>query len=647
MSRARPPQLALILACGLVGWALLSPAAGYANVADKLREGCRLLTGGRWQAAGQAFHEALGQDAQCAAAQAGEATALLLGGYEEAADAAFESALALDSQLAAAHAGRGAVAYLRGNHAAAWTHYQRALGADPAHPGSLRTSAALVACTLGQYETADTLSQMALRESPDQELALQVQAAALLARGKAADTLAVLSRPTPTGMEHEPGIAAGSPLFSSSSRYYQDHGLAELAQQLTTGARPPATAGGAPVAGAPGLPLFTRGDNLFRIEWPRPGAAVKGRIELSIYAAPEANVQYVAVLIDEQFAGMSNATPYRIVFDSALARDGLREIRVDGYGPDGTIAHSAAVVVNVSNAQRTLTPEEQTVRAGVADFLETYVVLRADPLLRAQLVGHALEALGRVNEAVDAYEYAFSYEPTMPGVRTDLLLAYRRLGLAAAVTSHELHSLPRTNAVALTFDDGPHPVLTPWILDLLDRYQAKATFFLVGRQVEMYPELTREIVRRGHQIGSHSYTHSNLRQISGLGVERELVMSRLMMRRACGEFITTFRPPGGNYDPQVREAVAATNYTAVFWTENITSYPGWSGPDILPRMLSRIGDSGIVLLHNGYDETREVLPLLLPVLAQRGLRMDTVGALTGQAPFRLPASVLYPPDWKL
>ncbi len=163
----------------------------------------------------------------------------------------------------------------------------------------------------------------------------------------------------------------------------------------------------------------------------------------------------------------------------------------------------------------------------------------------------------------------------------------------------------------------------------------------------MYPELAREIVRRGHEVGSHSYTHANMRHQSTLTVERELVMSRHIIRRATGEFVTLFRPPGGNFDDQVRAATEATGFATVFWTENITSYPGLKGEVILPRMIDRIGRNGIVLLHNGYDETTEVLPLLLPALTQRGLRMDTVSALHPHQPFKLQPLTIYPADWKL
>ena len=624
---------------------------GHASVAEKLRDGCRLLTGGRWQPAAKAFRDAATEDSTCVEALVGEGAAHLLGGFQEAASGCFDRALILDGADPAAHVGKATAAYLARRYDEALEHYRFALSCEGPQLASIRASEAQVACILGLYEMAGAEAQNALKEQPGHELALQVLAATLIARNRPAEALDTLSLPLPTAPQTL-GVVACSPLYSTGARYAIDNRLddglrlASLRNGLASVPEPaPAVGAGSPATPTPAY--FSRGDNTFHIEWPKPGARLTGRSEVNILCEREAGVQYVAVLIDEQFSGMTNSTPFRVYVDSTLARDGLREIRVDGYGADGTIVKTASIMVNVANAQRTLSESERTTRAGVSDFLQSLLILRAHPLLRAQLVGHALEAQGRLQEAIDAYEYAFSYECTLPCIRGDLLLAYRKLGLSNAVQQHEIHSLPRPQTVALTFDDGPHPILTPWILDLLDRYNAKATFLLVGKQVEMYPELTREILRRGHEIGSHSYTHSNLRQISQLGVERELVMSRQVIRRACGEFVTLFRPPGGNYDPQVREAVTLTGFSTVFWNENITSYPGQTGEQILPNMLRKLDQGGIVLLHNGFDETREVLPLLLPALAQRGLKMDTVSALTTHRPFRVERPLTSPLEWNL
>lgn len=635
-------SLAPVLLLGL--FACVSTATA-SEVTDSLREGCRLLVGGRWDQAARAFREAGKRDVTCVEALTGEGTAYLLGGFQDAAADAFGRAVTLEPDDPTAGVGQGTTLVLARQYDQALDEYRAALAYPGQHLSAIRASEAQLACLLGLYEMAESEARQALQEEPDNELARQVIAAALIARGRPTDALQVLCAPVQVTAAGGQGIVAASPLFAPTAKYYADNNLDDsIRLAALRGISPEQQAGGG--AAAVSNNTFSRGDNSFHIAWPKPGAKVSGKLDVSVYASPDSGVQYIAMLIDEQFAGISNAQPFRVYVDTAAAREGLRDIRVDGYGADGSIVKSCSVMVNVTNGQHVVAEAEKEARAQVSDFLQGLLVLRAHPLLRAQLVGHALEQQGRLQEAVDAYEYAFSYEPTLPCLRADLLLCYRKLGLLDAAGNSEIHSLPG-EGVALTFDDGPNPVLTPWILDLLDKYHAKATFLLVGKQVEMYPELTREILKRGHEIGCHSYTHSNLRQISKLGVERELVMCRQVIRRACGEFVTLFRPPGGNYDPQVREAVLETGFSTVFWTENITSYPGQSGPEILPKMLGKINRSGIVLLHNGFDETREVLPLLLPALQARGLRMDTVSALTRHRSFRMESIPLYPSEWKL
>lgn len=628
----------------LLGLLAYVSAAGASEVTDGLKEGCRSLVGGRWDQAARAFRDAGRHDVTCGEALCGEGTAYLLSGLPDAAADAFGRALTLDPDDRTASLGQGTTRFLGRQYDQALEDYRDALACPGNHLPAIRASEAQVACLLGMYDLAESEARQALRDEPDNELAAQVLAAALIARGRPTDALAALSAPLQPARLYGQGIVAASPLFSPSAKYYADNNLSDSARLDT---REGLTAQAQAAPGTPAAGVFSRGDNSFHVGWPKPGAKVSGRIDVSVNASPESGVQYVAMLIDEQFAGMSNAQPFHVYVDTSLARDGLRDLRVDGYGADGTVVKTCSIMVNVANGQQVVAEEEKQARAEVDDFLQSLLVLRAHPLLRAQLVGHALEQQGRVQEAVDAYEYAFSYEPTLPCLRADLLLGYRRLGLLDSGNAREIHSLPGEGCVALTFDDGPNPVMTPWILDLLDKYHAKATFLLVGKQVEMYPELTREILRRGHEIGCHSYTHSNLRQLSELGVERELVMGRQVIQRACGEFVTLFRPPGGNYDPQVREAAGQTGFATVFWTENITSYPGQSGPEILPKMLGKINRSGIVLLHNGFDETRGVLPLLLPALQARGLRMDTISALTPHRPFRVDTPPLYPSEWKL
>jgi len=127
----------------------------------------------------------------------------------------------------------------------------------------------------------------------------------------------------------------------------------------------------------------------------------------------------------------------------------------------------------------------------------------------------------------------------------------------------------RTNSprkLAITFDDGPNPAITPKLLDLLDRYNAKATFFLIGRYVRECPELARETVARGHTVGNHTETHPNLVWLAPTQVRIELRLCHDAISNALGSPPKWFRPPFGMRNPWVIPAARELGYRTVMWT---------------------------------------------------------------------------------
>ncbi len=127
----------------------------------------------------------------------------------------------------------------------------------------------------------------------------------------------------------------------------------------------------------------------------------------------------------------------------------------------------------------------------------------------------------------------------------------------------------RTNSarkLALTFDDGPNPAITPKLLDLLDRYNAKATFFLIGRYVRECPELVKETVARGHLIGNHTETHPNLLRHTRREIRIELRLCHDAISNALGAPPKWFRPPYGMRNPWVIPAARELGYRTVMWT---------------------------------------------------------------------------------
>jgi peptidoglycan/xylan/chitin deacetylase (PgdA/CDA1 family) len=183
--------------------------------------------------------------------------------------------------------------------------------------------------------------------------------------------------------------------------------------------------------------------------------------------------------------------------------------------------------------------------------------------------------------------------------------------------------------VALTFDDGPHPGYTIKILEILKQYNAHATFFLVGEQAERYPYLVRAEVAAGHVVANHTYHHVNLTKIPFEAVATEIKACGEVLRDITGTSPSFFRPPGGDYDASVARVVDTLGYTMVLWTDNPGDYEMPSSQTLEARVLNHIRRGGIVLLHDGIQQTIDILPNVLKYLKARGYELVTVEDMVG------------------
>lgn len=202
------------------------------------------------------------------------------------------------------------------------------------------------------------------------------------------------------------------------------------------------------------------------------------------------------------------------------------------------------------------------------------------------------------------------------------------------------------NSVALTFDDGPNPSVTPGLLDLLDAHQARATFFLIGRHVRAFPKLSREIAARGHQIGNHTETHPNLAFLSSRNIARELNLCREAIASAVGREPRWMRPPFGFRGPQVGPAVRRLGYAGVvMWSQWAWDWKPQPAAPVIHR-LRRVTGGDIVLLHDGDHRVLEgdrghtvaALAHWLPRWIDAGLRFVTLDSVAGAASANLSAA---------
>jgi peptidoglycan/xylan/chitin deacetylase (PgdA/CDA1 family)/Flp pilus assembly protein TadD len=521
-----------------------------------------------------------------------------------------------------AHLGAADCFLLRGEFDLAQQHYAAAITSGVINEPAARAGRAYALCALGQYRQAEELARAVLKVEGNQPLALQTLSAAAFARGDLEGARSAIERSLEaangrTTLVAGPAAALESPILRTDSAYYAAADWSErerwaMALPVTAPRRPPS--------------VGDRGD--VAILSPAAGERVKGVVPIKVRVPAAAH--FLFLRIDGRLASVSNAPPFALTFDAAALGAGTHELAVEAYDSGGSlIGRAESVILTMPGASRTFAPAAERQLWGARERLERFLRPLPSPLSGHLLLGKILEATGDDAEAVAQREYVFCAEPGYPGARADLLWSYKRIGLLGVGDGDTVLERFRggRGRIALTFDDGPHPSLTPRILDLLDRFNVKATFFLIGKQAELYPDLVAETYRRGHEMGNHSYSHANLTQMPRLQVEQELVKTRAIIREACGAAATLFRPPGGNYNDEVLAAAQTLGFRTVLWTATISSYRGRDGEATLNGMLRQTRDGGILLLHNGQDETVDVLALLLSALQRQGLTPTTVSDL--------------------
>lgn len=176
-------------------------------------------------------------------------------------------------------------------------------------------------------------------------------------------------------------------------------------------------------------------------------------------------------------------------------------------------------------------------------------------------------------------------------------------------------------ALYLTFDDGPDPTFTPVLLDLLREHQACASFFLVGRNVERYPELVQRMVAEGHRLGNHSYTHPRFATLSLAAQLKEIDLTDRLLATFDGVRRHRFRPPRGVFSPALALHFAARGRNLTYWSYNSMDYLRRPPEELIQRMREvppRPGE--VILMHDDADCSIRMLQTLLVEWRAAGFR---------------------------
>lgn len=202
------------------------------------------------------------------------------------------------------------------------------------------------------------------------------------------------------------------------------------------------------------------------------------------------------------------------------------------------------------------------------------------------------------------YKWLFGFATTMCVLGSVMFFAYASTSPKSEFFGKVIYHInTHRKIVALTFDDGPNGKYTKEVIDILDKEGVKATFFLIGKNVETYPEIAREIVEHGHAIGNHSYTHQWLLPLE----DRKSIMSEVdkaeeAIYNATGESPKIFRPPHGIRSIWLDDVIHKEGYTMFTWDDMTTDYAqGTAEREIAGKILSRVHPGSIIVLHDGVD----------------------------------------------
>jgi len=182
--------------------------------------------------------------------------------------------------------------------------------------------------------------------------------------------------------------------------------------------------------------------------------------------------------------------------------------------------------------------------------------------------------------------------------------------------------------IALTFDDGPHPDLTPRLLDILRQNGVRATFFVVGRNVKAYPEIARRIVAEGHEIANHSWSHPPLNKLGAAGLRHEIEETNAVIESVTGRRPANMRPPYGALNPHVREYLTkGQNMNIILWSVDPLDWKRPGAQVVARRLVEGATPGGILLAHDIHPGTVEAMPDVIAQLKARGYGFATVGQL--------------------
>jgi len=506
---------------------------------------------------------------------------LTTGDYSEAL-AAFRNALASDPKDSLALYGQGLAQLARGERRAAQESFDNAerYGGNPTHLRIVQNYARWLGGT--------PLDKPGNVETPGLQAAFQgMTAVAQGDRNAAIRALEAAQSATPG----DPILQPEGPLLTF-----------DTAHPLNTGQMPlPANHGLNP---EPGREQGVSGDVLFTPEGLTPSVA------------------YVAYEVDGQALSLIGLRPFQYAWDSRTVSNGWHTLVVTLF--DRNAQEIRRVTKQYRVANRSAAPPADAERwKPVREALWQALTPRLDRCACAYTLGQLYRAQGQIRPAEVWFARTVAIRPDYRDARRQLAdCGGLPTGNPAIYTG-----LPGEKVVALTFDDGPKPGVTEPLLELLQEQHITATFFVIGRHVMEYPDLTRKIADAGMELANHSYTHPDLTQLSPEEATRELLETQAAILTVTGKTPRFMRPPGGNWSGSVADIVRHWGLTPCMWTVDAFNSEVIGTQQVVQAVLQGVRPGSIILMHNGKVSTLQALPAILRELKARGYTFVTIETL--------------------
>ena len=186
---------------------------------------------------------------------------------------------------------------------------------------------------------------------------------------------------------------------------------------------------------------------------------------------------------------------------------------------------------------------------------------------------------------------------------------------------------PSKKMVAITFDDGPHGSNTKRVLDIFEKYDGRATFFMLGKLVDVYPDVVKDVYARGFEVANHSWDHANLPKQSMEKVTSEIYDTQNAIYKVIGKEPTLFRPPYGAYNSAIKAESIAGNVSVMLWTGDTEDWKTREANAVRDAIVRDAYDGAVILLHDIHTTSVDGVEMALPILKEKGYQLVTVDTL--------------------